>query len=85
MILYMAQSFLQGKLIELVEVEKVHLQELSLSSLDCEGSDNTYSENIKYRGTEHVKSEITIYKLLYKFCTYFKSSLTFIQIYFNIL
>jgi len=65
MILHMAQSFLQDKLIELVEVEKVHLQELSLSSLDSEGSDNTYSANIKYRETEHVESEI-----IYKFINY---------------
>jgi len=82
----MAQSFLQGKLIELVEVEKVHLQELSLSSLDCEGSDNTYSENIKYRETEHVESEITSYKLLYKLCTqHFLSRQKLFNAYSNIL
>lgn len=41
-ILHMVQSFLQ-KLTGPVELEKVHLQELSLLDLDYEGSDNTHS------------------------------------------
>lgn len=43
----MAQSFLWDKIIGLVEVEKVRLQELSLSSLDYDDSDNTGSASVK--------------------------------------
>lgn len=45
----MARSFLWDNLIGPVEVKKVHLQELSLSSSDYDGSDNTHSANTKYR------------------------------------
>lgn len=47
-ILHLVQSFLQEPAGP-AELEKVHLQELSLLDLDYEGSDNTHSANINYK------------------------------------
>lgn len=67
-ILHMIQSFLQ-ELAGPVEVEKVRPQELSLSDLDYEGSDNTHSTSINYKCINikwlRVLRVNIIYKLLY--------------------
>lgn len=64
MILYVIQSFLQKKIIESVEVEKVHLQELLLLDLDYEDFDNIHSANIEYKYVNQIyQIKITHYKL----------------------